>query len=29
VWACVRASQGSDNTKKVWLDNFALYRLWP
>ena len=29
IWACVQIRQGGDDTKKVWIDNFALYRLWP
>ncbi len=29
IWACAQIRQGDDDTRKVWLDNFALYRLWP
>ena len=29
IWACAQIRQGGDDMKKVWLDNFALYRLWP
>lgn len=29
VWAVVQVMQRGDAAKKVWIDNFALYRLWP